>query len=199
MGCQSGNGTFKPQLQITASEGQVSSMTTADLDGDGDAELIVGSFSAGRVSVYENRLREFATEIVPPAAGSYLLGQKLDAAVHFGFPVNVTVRPQSHSKLARKRFKRTFILDQEHRLLHFSTRFKERTPTSMGCNCLVCSFRSVVVRSSIPWVIRGFDIASLTFQWCDGQRQCTIYKLYFARRLCAWSEHRSGILLSVIQ
>ncbi len=104
-----GNGTFKPQLQVSTGEGQVSSMTTADLDSDGDADLVVGSFSGGRVSVFENRLNEFATEVVQPAGGTYLSGQKLDAAVHFGYPVTVTGTPSIALQIGSQTVQATYL------------------------------------------------------------------------------------------
>ncbi len=88
-----GNGNFGTQHVVSTREGQVSSMSTADLDRDGDSDLIVGSFSEGRAAIYRNRLGEFATQVVPPPPGIYALGQNVDLEVHFGFPVTVSGSP----------------------------------------------------------------------------------------------------------
>jgi surface-anchored protein len=89
-----GGGSFGSEQMISLMEGQTSSVRLADLDADGDNDLIVGSFSEGRVAVYLNRLGQSATEVVPPASGRYLLGQHLDVIIHFGYPVTVTGTPQ---------------------------------------------------------------------------------------------------------
>jgi surface-anchored protein len=88
-----GDGTFDPQLLISTSTGQTSMLSAGDFDRDGDNDLAVGSFSAGAVQFIENKLEEFATEIVQPATGTYLLGQHLDVQVHIGYPVVVTGVP----------------------------------------------------------------------------------------------------------
>ena len=88
-----GDGTFASQLLISTSTGQTSMLNAADFDRDGDNDLVVGSFSAGAVQFIENKLEEFATEILQPAAGTYLLGQHLDFQVHIGYPIIVTEVP----------------------------------------------------------------------------------------------------------
>jgi hypothetical protein len=89
-----GGGSFGTEQMISLKEGQTGSVRLADLDADGDNDLIVGSFSEGRVAVYLNRLGQSATEVVPPVPGRYLLGQHLDVIIHFGYPVTVTGTPQ---------------------------------------------------------------------------------------------------------
>jgi len=89
-----GNGTFGPALVISQGGGQSGAVVAADFDGDGDADFVAASFSLGEVQYFENRTGEFATEVIPPANGTYLAGYQIDVSVHYGFPVAVTGTPQ---------------------------------------------------------------------------------------------------------
>lgn len=88
-----GGGTFGPQRVISRAAGQVGMLALSDFDSDGDVDLFVHSFSAGKVLLFENKSGEFATQVVPPTPRLYAAGQNVDVVVHFGFPVTVTGSP----------------------------------------------------------------------------------------------------------
>ncbi|MBL9170966.1 MAG: choice-of-anchor M domain-containing protein [Verrucomicrobiales bacterium] len=88
------NGVFGAPLLISKSLGQVSMLTSADFDGDGDKDIAAASFSGGQVFLFKNQRGSSANVVVPPADGKYLLGQYLDTTLYFGFPVVVSGTPQ---------------------------------------------------------------------------------------------------------
>ncbi len=89
-----GGGVFDAPLAISSAMGQVSMLASADFDEDGDNDIVLGSFSGSQISLFENQLGEFATVVVPPAAGDYLRGFTIESTVYFGYPVTVTGTPE---------------------------------------------------------------------------------------------------------
>ncbi|MGE3310056.1 MAG: choice-of-anchor M domain-containing protein [Limisphaerales bacterium] len=104
-----GDGTFAPAQIISQAAGQTSSIEAADFDGDGDADVVAGSYSLGRVLLFKNKLGGSATEVVPPTSRTYLIGQTLDVTVHFGFPVTVTGTPSITLQLGDQLVQATYV------------------------------------------------------------------------------------------
>ena len=93
-----GGGAYANPILLDPNQGNNFAMRVADLDGDSYPDIIAaGNADSTRpsgVRVHINKIGEDPMVLLPPAAGSYVIGDSILADVYFGFPIVVTGTPR---------------------------------------------------------------------------------------------------------
>ena len=136
-----GGGVFDAPLAISSAMGQVSMLASADFDQDGDSDIVLGSFSGSQISLFENQLGEFATVVVPPAAGDYLRGFTIESTVYFGYPVTVTGTPEIDLLIGNRTVKALYVSGSGTPSLKFAYQVVEEDRDDDGISLLSTAIR----------------------------------------------------------
>ncbi len=119
-----GDGTYGDPVLIAPHISNTYSLIAADLDNDGDQDLILvgssGTAVLGPTTVFLNKWGEDPAVLLPPAARSYVAGDTIELSVYLGFPITVSGTPRIPLEVGSRTVYATYVQGSGTGTLRFS-------------------------------------------------------------------------------